>query len=92
VWSKRYLGRWAFMATGPIEQVRRSGYIHIKHRNVKGSIIRLCTALTVTLCKEFYKRKSKSTKTIFEKLKTKFCVANMCGIERFSRIRFKKEN
>lgn len=30
--SKRYLGRWAFMATGPIEQVRRNGYTHIKRR------------------------------------------------------------
>lgn len=30
--SKRYLGRWAFMATGPIEQVRRSGYTHTKLR------------------------------------------------------------
>lgn len=28
--SKRYLGRWAFMTTGPIEQVRRNGYTHIK--------------------------------------------------------------
>jgi len=30
--SKRYLSRWAFMATGPIEQVRRNGYTHIKRR------------------------------------------------------------
>lgn len=30
--SKRYLGRWAFMTTGPIEQVRRNGYTHIKRR------------------------------------------------------------
>lgn len=31
--SKCYLGRWAaFMATGPIEQVRRNGYTHIKRR------------------------------------------------------------
>lgn len=30
--SKRYLGRWAFMATGLIEQVRRDGYTHIKRR------------------------------------------------------------
>lgn len=28
--SKRYLSRWAFMATGPIEQVPRNGYTHIK--------------------------------------------------------------
>lgn len=47
--SKRYLGRWAFMTTGPIEQVRRSGYTHIKlcgkrfHYSFVYSTRRLCT-------------------------------------------------
>jgi len=58
VWSKRYLGRWAFMATGPIEQVRRSGYIHIKRRGKRFHYSFVCgincdsgTALRKKFCK-----------------------------------------
>lgn len=55
--SKRYLGRWAFMATGPIEQVRRNGYTHIKRRGKRFhySFVR---HRGFALCKDFCERKA----------------------------------
>jgi len=58
--SKRYLGRWAFMATGPIEQVRRERiYTYTKRRDKRFHYSFVYgTPRGSALCKDFRRRKA----------------------------------
>jgi hypothetical protein len=104
VWSKRYLGRWAFMATGPIEQVRRRGYIHIKRRGKRfhySFVYGINCDSGTALRKEFCKNKAITKKVevnrqrkliVLWKMKD-YCsffvrVKGVIKIDRFSRIKF----